>query len=412
MKHAASSRAGLPGDGLKRTAMRILFAVSFCHLLNDTIQSLIPALYPIFKESFSLSFTQIGLITLTFQMVASILQPVVGWWLDRRPWPYSLAAGVAFTFCGMLMLAWANSYLVLLISSALVGIGSAVFHPEASRMARAASGGKHGFAQSFFQVGGNAGSSFGPLLAVLVVSQVRLLWVAPVVLVSLAVLLWVGRWYERHLAALRVRPRSAGVQASRLSRRRIAGAIVVLLLLIFSKYFYLVSLTNYYTFYLIQEFGVSVRASQMLLFVFLFSVAVGTFAGGPLGDHFGRKPVIWFSILGTAPFTLLLPHVSLVWTVMLTVVIGLVLASAFSVILVYAQEMLPGRVGMIAGLFFGFAFGMAGIGSAVLGWLADKTSIELVYHICAYLPLMGVLTVFLPNLEYAESGAQSAVVKD
>lgn len=393
---------GEQGRGsLQGTTLRILFAVSFCHLLNDTIQSLIPALYPVFKESLTLSFTQIGFITLTFQLVASILQPAVGIWMDRRPWPYSLAAGVGFTLAGLLLLAVAGSYPVLLIAAGLVGLGSAVFHPESSRIARAASGGRHGFAQSLFQVGGNAGASFGPLLAVLVVSQLRLLWVSPAVLVSFAVLLWVGRWYQGHLETLRVKARTVVMPAHHLSRRRIVGAIAVLLLLIFSKYFYLASLTSYYTFYLIQVFGVSVRVSQVLLFVFLFSVAAGTFAGGPLGDRFGRKLVIWISILGASPFTLLLPHVSLGWTVLLTVVIGLVLSSAFSAILVYAQELLPGRVGMVAGLFFGFAFGMGGIGSAVLGWLADKTSIELVFQICAYLPLIGLLTVFLPDLEPA-----------
>ncbi len=400
MNSAARIDAATPEDDLQKTTLRILFAVSFCHFLNDTIQSLIPALYPLFKESFALSFTQIGLITLTFQMVASILQPVVGYAMDRKPRPYSLAAGVGFTFVGLVLLAWAPNYPLLLVASALVGLGSAVFHPEASRMARAASGGKHGFAQSLFQVGGNAGSSVGPLLAVLIVSQGRLLWVVPLVLISLAVLFWVGRWYEGHLESLRARPRKAA-QASghTLSRGRVAGAVAVLLLLIFSKYFYLASIGSYYTFYLMHRFGVSVGQAQFYLFIFLFSVAAGTLAGGPLGDRFGRKPVIWFSILGTAPFSLLLPHVSLFWTCGLSIVIGLILASAFSAILVYAQELLPGKVGMVAGLFFGFAFGMGGIGSAVLGWLADQSGITFVYQLCAYLPLIGLLTLFLPNLE-------------
>jgi len=390
------------GHPVERTVMSVLVAISLSHLLNDTIQSLIPAIYPLVKESFHLSFAQIGLITFAFQMTASILQPVVGFYTDRKPKPYSLATGMTITLAGLVLLSVAGSYWLLLVAVSLVGLGSAIFHPEASRIAHLASGGRHGFAQSLFQVGGNAGSSFGPLLAALIVTQYgqsNVLWFSLLALVAIFILFKVGGWYQAHLYELKARPRPAHHHRKPLSRRTVFVSLGILVALIFSKYFYLVSLTSYYTFYLIDKFHVSVAGAQIYLFIFLFSVAAGTFIGGPLGDHFGRKYVIWVSILGVAPFTLVLPHVGLFCTVGLSVFIGLILASAFSAILVYAQELVPGKVGMIAGLFFGLAFGMAGIGSAVLGKLADYTSIDFVFQVCAFLPLIGLLTGFLPNLE-------------
>lgn len=386
---------------VERTVMSILVAISLSHLLNDTIQSLIPAIYPLVKDSFHLSFTQIGFITFAFQMTASILQPVVGYYTDHHPKPYSLAIGMAISLVGLVFLAFANSFWYVLISVSMVGLGSAIFHPESSRIARLASGGRHGFAQSLFQVGGNAGSSFGPLLAALVVSrQPNVLWFSIIAVIGITILFRVGGWYQAHLSELKNRPpRAAHHHRKPLPRRTVITSLVILIALIFSKYFYLVSLTSYYTFYLIDKFHVSVQASQICLFIFLFAVAAGTFIGGPVGDHFGRKYVIWISILGVAPFTLVLPHVGLYCTIGLTVFIGLILASAFSAILVYAQDLVPGKVGLIAGLFFGLAFGMAGIGSAVLGKLADYTSINFVFQVCAFLPLIGLLTGFLPNLE-------------
>jgi len=383
--------------------MSILVAISLSHLLNDTIQSLIPAIYPLVKESFHLTYTQIGFITFAFQMTASILQPVVGFYTDRKPKPYSLATGMAITLAGLVLLSQANSFWLLIMSVSMVGLGSAIFHPESSRIAHLASGGRHGFAQSLFQVGGNAGSSFGPLLAALVVTQYgqsHILWFTLVALLAIVILFKVGGWYQAHLWELKARPRRpAHLDRKPLPRKTVAISLLILVALIFSKYFYLVSLSSYYTFYLIDKFHVSVTASQIYLFIFLFSVAAGTFVGGPLGDRFGRKYVIWGSILGVAPFTLVLPHVGLFCTAVLTVFIGFILASAFSAILVYAQELVPGKVGLIAGLFFGLAFGMAGIGSAVLGKLADHTSINFVFQVCAFLPLIGLLTGFLPNLE-------------
>lgn len=382
------------------TRYDVLGGISFAHMLNDMIQSLILAIYPILKHDFQLSFAQVGLITLTYQLTASLLQPLVGTFTDRRPMPYSLPVGMGFTLCGLLLLATAPNFLVLLAAAALVGTGSSVFHPESSRVARMASGGQHGLAQSLFQVGGNAGSSLGPLLAAWIIvphGRGSVAWFSLAALLAIVVLLQVGRWYARHQVG---RARSAARQlAATLSRRRIIGALAVLGLLIFSKYFYLASLSSYYTFYLIHKFGVSVQSAQVHLFVFLFAVAAGSLVGGPVGDRIGRKWVIWVSILGVAPFTLLLPHVNLMWTGVLSVIIGLVLASAFSAILVYAQELIPGRVGMISGLFFGLAFGMGGIGAAVLGGLADTHGIEYVYQLCAYLPLMGLITMFLPDLE-------------
>ncbi|MGH7989910.1 MAG: MFS transporter [Limisphaerales bacterium] len=389
-------------DAAEKTVMSVLLAISFSHLLNDTIQSLIPAIYPLVKTSFHLSFSQIGMITFTFQLVASLLQPIVGFYTDRKPKPYSLAAGMFITLIGLVVLSFANSFPLLLVSVGLVGMGSAVFHPESSRLAHLASGGRFGFAQSLFQVGGNTGSSFGPLLAALVVTQYgqsHILWFSLLALVAIVVLFKVGGWYKNHLFQVKGKPRVQHHHRKLLPKKMIYFSLGILIALMFSKFFYLVSLSSYYTFYLIAKFHVSVMASQIYLFIFLFSVAAGTFAGGPIGDHFGRKYVIWVSILGVAPFTLALPHADLFWTVVLTVFIGLILASAFSAILVYAQELVPGKVGMIAGLFFGLAFGMAGIGSAVLGKLADHTGIIFVFQVCAFLPLIGLLTGFLPNIE-------------
>lgn len=389
-------------EAAEKTVFSILLALSFSHLLNDTIQSLIPAIYPVVKDSLHISFTQIGLITLTFQMTASILQPLVGMFTDRRPQPYSLAIGMGFTLTGLICLSMAHHFYIVLIAVALVGMGSAVFHPEASRLAYMASGGKHGMAQSLFQLGGNAGSSLGPLLAALIIvpfGQFNVIWFSLAALLAIVVMLNIARWYKgnRH----RVKPkRKAGSSTHvALPAGRVAFALVILLVLIFSKYFYMASMTNYYTFYLIDKFHISVQSAQLYLFIFLFAIAAGTFIGGPVGDRIGRKYVIWISILGVAPFTILLPHVSLFWTAVMSVFIGVILSSAFSAILVYAQELVPGKVGMIAGLFFGLAFGMAGIGSAVLGRLADHTTINHVFHVCAWLPLIGLLTGFLPNVE-------------
>jgi len=389
-------------NSAEKTVFAILIAISVSHLLNDTIQSLIPAIYPILKNSFHLSFTQIGLITLTFQLTASLLQPFVGLYTDHRPKPYSLAIGMGFTLVGLLVLSRAGNFPMILCSAALVGMGSSVFHPEASRLARMASGGRHGFAQSIFQVGGNAGTSLGPLLAALIIvprGQQSVGWFSVVALVAIIVLLNVGHWYKRNLFRLKAGAHPKDREGRPvMARKRIAWALAVLIALMFSKFFYLSSMTNYFTFYLIGKFHLSVQEAQMQLFLFLFSVAAGTIIGGHLGDRFGRKYVIWGSILGVAPFTLLLPYASLFWTGVLTVVIGVILASAFSAILVYAQELVPGKVGMISGLFFGFAFGMAGIGSAALGRLADLTSINFVFLVCSFLPLIGLLTAFLPDL--------------
>lgn len=392
------------------TLFAILVALSVSHLLNDMIQSLIPAMYPILKESFRLSFSQIGLITLTFQLTASLLQPVVGLYTDRYPKPYSLAIGMGFTLVGLLLLSVAASFPMILVSAGLVGMGSSVFHPESSRMARAASGGRHGLAQSLFQVGGNAGSAIGPLLAAFIVvprGQASVAWFSIAAIVAITVLFRVGRWYQGHLSNRRAHSRAGAVDGTTgLSRGRVVFSIGILMCLIFSKYIYLVSLSSYYTFYLIDKFALSVPAAQIYLFIFLGAVAVGTVIGGPIGDRFGYKFVIWGSILGVLPFTLILPHADLFWTGILTVPIGLILASAFSAIMVYAQELLPGRVGLVAGLFFGFAFGVAGLGAAALGKMADLTSIAFVYRVCSFLPLIGLLTALLPNLETASARAR------
>ena len=382
--------------------LTVLGTVSFCHFLNDLIQSLLPAIYPLLKTSFALDFGQIGLLTLTYQITASLLQPLVGAYTDRRPTPYSLPIGMSFTLAGLLLLALASNFELLLIAAALVGTGSSVFHPESSRIARLASGGRHGFAQSFFQVGGNLGSAAGPLLAAFIVlpfGQRSIAWFSIAALLAIVLLTRVGVWYRDHV---RARGHSHTHEVTHgLPRRRVYLAVAVLLALIFSKYFYLTSLYTYYTFYLIERFHVSVQSSQIYLFVFLGAVALGTLVGGPVGDRIGRKYVIWVSILGVLPFTLLLPHANLTWTAVLSVVIGLILSSAFSAILVYAQELLPGKIGTISGLFFGFAFGMGGLGAALLGELADHRGIEYVYAICAWLPALGLLTVFLPNLHRA-----------
>ncbi|MCW3462037.1 MFS transporter [Chitinophaga nivalis] len=385
----------------QQTVFSILIALSFTHFLNDTLQSLIPAMYPVLKESLKLNFTQVGLITLTFQLSASLLQPLVGLYTDKKPQPYSLAIGMGFTLLGLVSLSVAHNFQMVLVSVGLVGIGSSVFHPEASRLAHMASGGKHGMAQSLFQVGGNAGSSLGPLLAAMIIvpfGQFNIIWFSLAALLAIVVMLNISKWYRANTH--RAKPKKAIQHLERpLSNTTVVFSLVVLLILIFSKYFYMASMTSYYTFYLIERFHISVQSAQVYLFIFLFSVAAGTFIGGPVGDRIGRKYVIWISILGVAPFSLLLPHASLFWTAILSVFIGVILSSAFSAILVYAQELVPGKVGMIAGLFFGLAFGMAGVGSALLGKLADATSIGYVYEVCAYLPLIGLLTGLLPNLE-------------
>lgn len=384
------------------TVYTILFSISFSHLLNDTLQSLIPSIYPLLKQSFSLSFAQIGLITFTFQMAASLLQPFVGFYTDKRPQPFSLAIGMGVSLTGLVFLSFANTFGLTLVSVGLIGIGSSIFHPEASKVAYMASGGKRGLAQSVFQVGGNAGSAIGPLLAALIIvpyGRSHILYFCLLALLAIIVLTRVGKWAKENLHLIKPKKVHASDEGHFvLSKRKIKTSIVILLVLIFSKYFYLASISSYYTFYLIDKFNVSIQSSQLYLFVFLASAAVGTFVGGPLGDKFGRKYVIWFSILGVAPFTLLLPYASLFWTSVLTVFIGFILSSAFSAILVYAQELMPGKVGMVSGLFFGFAFGMGGIGSAVLGSLADHTSISFVFQVCSFLPLIGLITGFLPNL--------------
>ncbi|MGH1499344.1 MFS transporter [Yersinia proxima] len=398
------SETGLPpsvNTTVKRTSFSILGAISVSHLLNDMIQSLILAIYPLLQAEFSLSFAQIGLITLTYQLTASLLQPLIGLYTDKHPQPYSLPIGMGFTLSGILLLAVATTFPVVLLAAALVGTGSSVFHPESSRVARMASGGRHGMAQSIFQVGGNFGSALGPLLAAILIAPYgkgNVGWFSLAALLAIVVLLQVSKWYQQQQRATYGKVVKVSL-AKKLPKKTVISALVILMVLIFSKYFYLTSISSYYTFYLMHKFGVSVQNAQIHLFVFLFAVAAGTIIGGPLGDRIGRKYVIWGSILGVAPFTLILPYVSLYWTGVLTVIIGLILASAFSAILVYAQELIPGKVGMVSGLFFGFAFGMGGLGAAVLGYVADLTSIELVYQICAFLPLLGVITVFLPNIE-------------
>lgn len=386
---------------VSQTVYSVLAAISVCHLLNDLMQSLIPAIYPILRTAFHLNFAQIGLITLTNQLTASVLQPFVGLYTDRRPLPYSLSCGMTFTLAGLLLLANAPTFPFILAAVAMVGIGSSVFHPESSRVARMASGGQHGLAQSVFQVGGNAGSSLGPLLAAFIVvprGQGSIAWFSIVALAGICILFGVGRWYKTHKRAHQKAAHHWHPAAS-LPRRKVLLSIGVLVALVFSKYFYIASLSSYYTFYAMAKFHVAVGTAQIMLFAFLGAVAAGTIIGGPVGDRVGRKQVIWWSILGVLPFSLALPYANLFWTVVLTIVIGIILASAFSAILVYAQELVPGKVGMISGLFFGLAFGMGGIGAAVLGRLADATSIGFVYRVCAFLPAVGILTALLPNID-------------
>ena len=399
MQKQVAAPVGISTEG---AAFLIVGALSLSHLLNDTMQSLMPALYPMLKQNLGLSFGEVGLITLSFQLTASLLQPVVGIVTDRRPMPYSLALGMGFTLLGLLLLSVAPSLPVVVAAAAMIGMGSAVFHPEASRMARYASGGRHGLAQSVFQVGGNAGSAMGPLLAAFVVlphGQRSVAWFSSVAMLAMLILGSVGRWYVRRQTLGGLRGRRAVAVPNGLSRRRVGVSIAILVALVFSKFFYLASINTYLIFYLMRHFHVGVESAQIDLFVFLAAAAVGTFFGGPIGDRIGRKYVIWGSIVGVLPFTLVLPHVGLVATVALTVPIGLILASAMPAIVVYAQELMPGKVGMVSGLFFGFAFGLGGLGAAALGWLADRTSIETVYEVCAWLPAIGLLTAFLPNLE-------------
>jgi MFS transporter, FSR family, fosmidomycin resistance protein len=385
-----------------KTVLEILAVISVCHLLNDMMASLLPAIYPLLKDSFHLDFAQVGLITLTYQLTASLLQPLVGLHTDRHPQPYSLPAGMAFTLIGLILLALARSFPMVLGAAALVGTGSSVFHPESSRVARMASGGQHGLAQSLFQLGGNAGLALGPLLAAIVIlpkGQSNVAWFSLAALLGMILLARVSYWAKAHMRSLRSSHERHHRPHAPVSRRKVGVSVAILLALLFSKYFYLASITSYYTFYLMSTFHMPVRDAQIYLFVFLGAVALGTIAGGPIGDRIGRKRVIWGSILGVLPFTLILPYANLFWTGILSVVIGLILSSAFPAIVVYGQELIPGRVGMISGLFFGFAFGMAGLGAAVLGELADLTSIRFVYLVCSVLPAVGLLAAFLPNLE-------------
>ena len=387
--------------GAQATVMGVLVAISLCHLINDMMQSLLPAIYPGLAKELTLNFSQIGLITLVYQITASILQPIIGLFADKRPVPLALPIGTLFSMAGLLVLSVAHVYPLVLLGAALLGMGSSIFHPESSRVARMASGARHGFAQSLFQVGGNAGQALGPLAAALIVvryGQTSLAFFALLALLSAAILWNVSRWYKSHgIARLRAGRKSAG--AAPLPRGAAGKGVAVLLALIFSKYIYLASLTSFYTFYLIEKFHLSVAGAQFQLFLFLAAVAAGTIAGGPLGDRFGRKYVIWFSILGALPFTLVLPHASLFWTPPLAMLIGLILASAFPAIVVFAQELMPDNVGMVSGLFFGFAFGVGGIGAAALGWAADRVGIETVYHWVAFMPMFGLLSVFLPKVE-------------
>ncbi|RJX77637.1 MFS transporter [Pseudomonas sp. LS-2] len=378
--------------------MRIIGAVALAHLINDLIQSVLPSIYPMLKANYGLTFTQVGLITLTFQITASLLQPWVGYYTDRHPNPLVLPVGSICTLIGVLMLSTVGSFPMILLASALIGIGSSTFHPEASRIARLASGGRFGLAQSTFQVGGNSGSAFGPLLAAAIIipfGQGHVAWFGLFALFSVGLLYAISRWYKGHLALFKLKAGHAATHG--LSKTRVIVALSVLAFLVFSKFFYMTSITSYFTFYLIERFDLSVASSQLHLFLFLGAVAAGTFFGGPIGDKIGRKAVIWFSILGAAPFTLALPYADLFWTSVLSVIIGFILASAFSAIVVYAQELVPGNVGMIAGIFFGLMFGFGGIGAALLGHLADLHGIVYVYTLCSFLPLLGILAILLPR---------------
>lgn len=388
----------------KKTIFPILFTISFTHLLNDMVQAVLPSVYPLIKTNFDLSFSQIGIITLTVQTTASLLQPFVGIYADRRPRPYFLALAMVFVLAGIVFVAFAPSYATILVAVCFLGIGSSIFHPEASRVAYMAAGDRRGLAQSIFQLGGNTGSAIGPLLAALIVmpyGQHYIIWFAVAAIAGFLILIQIGNWYKGHLNLKASQPAQveAEVDKPNLSSKKVAFSVFILLMLIFSKYVYLASMTSYFTFYLIDKFHVSVQYSQIHLFIFLAAVAVGTVLGGSLGDKYGRKYIIWISILGAAPFTLMLPYANLFWTGTLSIFIGVIISSAFSAILVYAQELMPGKIGMISGLFFGFAFGMGGLGSALLGVLADHTSINYVFQVCAFLPLIGIITGLLPNLE-------------
>lgn len=400
MKETISVDKAVITDNVQKTVYPILFSIAFAHLLNDTLQAVIPSVYPILKDSYQLSFTQIGLITFAYQMAASILQPFVGLYTDKKPQPYSQIYGMLFTLCGIILLSFADHFYIIIISVILVGIGSSIFHPEASRISFLASGGKRGLAQSVFQLGGNAGTAIGPLLVALLVvpnSQKYILLFVIVATIALFVLRHIAVWYDNHLT-LRSK-KKVEIILPDLSKNKIIISVVILLVLIFSKFFYMASMSSYFTFYLIEKFNLSVQDAQFHLFLFLASCAVGTLMGGPMGDKFGRKYVIWFSVLGAAPFALMLPYVDLFWTGVLSIIIGLIISSAFPAILVYAQELLPKKLGMVSGLFYGFAFGMGGLGSALLGYTADHIGIERVYEICAYLPLIGIIALFLPNLK-------------
>lgn len=390
------------------TVYSILFSISFSHMMNDTIQSLIPSIYPLLKDQFTLTFAQVGLIQLTFQMTASILQPLVGTFTDRHPQPFSLAVGMCISLSGLILISFAANFAMILVSVGLIGAGSSVFHPESSKIAYLASGGKRGLAQSIFQVGGNTGTAIGPLLAALVVVKYgrnHTAYFGILAIIAIAVLLHVGKWAKPHLFRMKRQKIRGTIQAyhSELSKKTVHISIAILLILIFSKYFYLASISSYYTFFLIEKFHVSIQHSQLFLFAFLAGSAIGTYFGGPLGDKYGRKYVIWFSILGVAPFTLMMPYVSLFWTAILSVVIAFIISSAFPAIVVYAQELMPGKIGMVSGLFYGFSFGMGGLGAALLGILADYKDIFFVYHVCSFLPLIGLITWRLPNLRKARA---------
>jgi len=397
-----------PATHQERTAYTVIFAIAFCHLLNDMMQSLLPAIYPNLKATYGLNFGQIGILTLVYQITASLLQPVVGLYADRRPMPFSLPAGTLFTLAGLVVLGLAVNYPTLLLGACMLGMGSSVFHPESARVARMAAGERPGLAQSMFQVGGNTGSAVGPLVAALVVArrgQSSLAAFAMLALISTVILWNVGLWYRRHGLARLAGAKARRRRAPALPRRRVIYGVLILLALVFSKYFYLTNITSYFTFYLIHKFGVSVASAQLHLFAFLAAVAVGTLAGGPIGDRFGRRAVIWFSILGVLPFTLLLPYASLFWIGPLSVIIGLIIASAFPAMVVYAQELVIGKVGMISGLMYGFSFGMGGLGAALLGALADARGIEFVFWITSFLPLIGMLARWLPTGDSENSSA-------
>ena len=401
---AAGGTGAATGGAVPGATFAVILSLSFCHLLNDMMQSLVPAIFPLLKADYGLSFAQIGMISLAFQVTASLFQPAVGFYTDKNPQPFSLAIGMGSTLCGLLLMSQATSYPVILMAAALIGLGSAVFHPEASRVARLASGGRYGLAQSLFQVGGNAGTATGPLLAAFIVvpaGQRSIVWFSAIAMLGMVVLFQIGRWYAGRRAAMPQgsRAKAAVSTALPLPRRQIGIAIAVLIALLFSKNVYSASMGSYYTFYLIDRFGMAVQNAQLLLFVYLGAVVLGTLLGGMVGDKVGRVPVMWFSILGALPFTLALPYLNLFWTVSFSIIIAMIMASAFSAILVYAQELLPGRVGMVAGIFFGFSFGLGGLGAAALGALADVTSIATVYHVCAFLPLLGLATAFLPRLQ-------------